>query len=603
MNLRPRPCTQCGEKVAEYGRKRCFSCLYPSLPPPVCETCGSDNHYVGGYCRRCHPRVISADNCSDCFAWGIWRRRGLCAACISFRNRGHRPGGCLTCGRTVPLKKGVCRLCHCQARAIPRTWQRPDLTTAATTGQQLFLADQIRRVHLAGHHRSRTSPATVRHQPRALCWTVPRWRQDRLVDAARDMSRVTVPDVVPLDPAFTDYIAVQADNHADAQGWSPGLRERVQQSLYLLTAVHGPHETIKASTVATLPRQQRRRAVLRVTEILATLELLNDDRPDPLDGWIHRRLSRVHPEIAAGTLVWINIVRHGGPRRRPRSPATVRNQLTAAIPFLLACSERYCTLRQVTRSDLTEWLAQCAAPHNEAVALRSMFKTLKSQRLLFTNPARGVSLGARPGTVPKPLSPEAIKSMAESAATDPALKLLIALIGIHALYPHQARALPMSAIDFVRGRLTFGDIDHPLDTFARQAAADYIELRREGWPNTRNPHLFISSQTAYSRAAATIGWMQVVLRGLPVTAQRLREDRILEEPPLPGPTHSICARSSTSLQRPDCATSASSNPSTWKKEDRVHVPTWETRCVPGSGGRTTGLMDRLLSFGTSCLRS
>ncbi|MFH8388158.1 hypothetical protein [Streptomyces sp. NPDC018036] len=535
MNLQPRPCTQCGEKVAEYGRRRCFSCLHPSLPLPVCKTCGSDNHYAGGYCRRCHPRVVSADSCSDCFAWGIWRRRGLCAACNSFRNRGHQPGKCQTCGRTLPLKKGVCRLCHCQARAIPRTWQRPDLTTAATTGQQLFLADQIRRVHLAARRpRSRTSPATVRHQPRALCWTVPRWRQDRLFEAARDMSRVTVPDVAPLDPAFTDYVAAQADNHADAQGWSPGLRERVQQSLYLLTAVHGPHETIKASTVATLPRQQSRRAVLRVTEVLATLELLNDDRPDPLDQWIHRRLSRVHPEIGEEALVWINIVRHGGPRRRPRSPATVRNQLSSAIPFLLACSERYCTLRQVTRGDLAEWLAQCPAPHNEAVALRSMFKTLKSQRLLFTNPARGVSLGARPGRVPRPLSPKAIQSMAEAAATDPALKLLIALIGIHALYPHQARALPVSAIDFVRGRLAHGDIDHPLETFTRQAAADYMELRRERWPNTRNSHLFISSQTAYSRAAVTIGWMQVVLRGLPVTAQRLREDRILEEAAVTG---------------------------------------------------------------------
>ncbi|MGG8407822.1 hypothetical protein ACM614_14965 [Streptomyces sp. 12297] len=105
------------------------------------------------------------------------------------------------------------------------------------------------------------------------------------------MSRVTVPDVAPLDPAFTDYVAAQADNHADAEGWSLGLRERVQQSLYLLTAVHGPHETIKASTVATLPRQRSRRAVLRVAEVLATLELLNDDRPDPLDKWIHRRLT------------------------------------------------------------------------------------------------------------------------------------------------------------------------------------------------------------------------------------------------------------------------------------------------------------------------
>ncbi|WP_141747236.1 hypothetical protein [Streptomyces agglomeratus] len=256
------------------------------------------------------------------------------------------------------------------------------------------------------------------------------------------MSRVTVPDVTPIDSAFTAYVATQADASAETQGWSPALRERVQNSLYLLTAVHGPHETIKASTVATLPRQQNRRAVIRVTEVLAHLALLEDDRIDPLDAWIHRRLASVHPEIREEALVWIRIVRHGGPRRRPRSTTTVRNQANSAIPFLLACSQRYRTLRQVSRADVTEWLAQCAAPRTEAVALRDIFKSLKSERLLFANPARGVSLGSRPSSVPMPLSPETIQRLTAAAETNPALKLLIALVGIHALYPHPARGCP-----------------------------------------------------------------------------------------------------------------------------------------------------------------
>ncbi|MGW3177548.1 hypothetical protein ACWDEN_47680, partial [Streptomyces sp. NPDC001153] len=89
----------------------------------------------------------------------------------------------------------------------------------------------------------------------------------------------------------------------------------------------------------------------------------------------------------------------------------------------------------------------------------------KSQRLLFVNPARGLRLGAKPTSVPTPLSPEAIQTLAAAADTDPALKLLIALIGVHALYPHQARELPLAAVDFTGGRLSFGDIDHPLDAF------------------------------------------------------------------------------------------------------------------------------------------
>ncbi|MFE9858719.1 hypothetical protein [Streptomyces sp. NPDC005780] len=150
--------------------------------------------------------------------------------------------------------------------------------------------------------------------------------------------------------------------------------------------------------------------------------------------------------------MWIRIVRHGGPRRRPRSTTTVRNQ------------------------------------------------------------------------------------------ADSALKLLIALVGIHALYSYQARALPLTAIDFTRGRLTLGDIDHPLDAFTEQAAVDYIHLRHQRWPHTRNPHVFISSQTAHTRAPVTTGWMQPLLRGLPVTARKLREDRILEEAAVTGaePQH-LCA--------------------------------------------------------------
>lgn len=151
------------------------------------------------------------------------------------------------------------------------------------------------------------------------------------------------------------------------------------RSLYLLTAVHGPHERIKASTVATLPRQRAARAITRVTEVLAHLDLLDDDRIDPLDAWIHRRLSDVHPEIRAEALVWIRIVRYGGPRRRPRSTNTVRNQVDASALFLLDCSKRYRTLRQVTRADLTEWLAHCASPHNDAVALRNMFTPLSER--------------------------------------------------------------------------------------------------------------------------------------------------------------------------------------------------------------------------------
>ncbi|MEK8141918.1 hypothetical protein NKH18_02430 [Streptomyces sp. M10(2022)] len=217
MNLQPRPCKQCGDKIAEYGRLRCFSCLHPELPPPTCKACGSDAHYVGGYCRRCHPRVPYADSCSDCLAWGTWHRHGRCAACTSLRNRGHETGTCATCRRTVPLlKHGVCRLCRCQAQAVPRTWQRPDSPPRPPPGSSCSSPIWSGGSTFAARTRERGSPEAHQHTGLSS-WAMPRWRQEPLFIAERDMSRVTVPDVEPIDPTFTAYVSVQAEASAEAQ--------------------------------------------------------------------------------------------------------------------------------------------------------------------------------------------------------------------------------------------------------------------------------------------------------------------------------------------------------------------------------------------------
>jgi hypothetical protein len=52
-------------------------------------------------------------SCVTCFAWGRLPGRS-CRACYSF-GQNHEPGECASCHRVVPLKKGYCRLCWCQA--------------------------------------------------------------------------------------------------------------------------------------------------------------------------------------------------------------------------------------------------------------------------------------------------------------------------------------------------------------------------------------------------------------------------------------------------------------------------------------------------------
>ena len=91
-------------------------------------------------------------------AWGLLTER-LCKACRSFSDT-HPAGICSTCRRDLPVNGTVCRPCRKQASLVagPGSKTALDLTVAAITGHQLFLAGTFRRPNLlgpaAGPHRA-----------------------------------------------------------------------------------------------------------------------------------------------------------------------------------------------------------------------------------------------------------------------------------------------------------------------------------------------------------------------------------------------------------------------------------------------------------------
>jgi hypothetical protein len=97
------------------------------------------------------------------------------------------------------------------------------------------------------------------------------------------------------------------------------------------------------------------------------------------------------------------------------------------------------------------------------------------------------------------------------------------------MYPRQVRELPLEAVNLRQGRLAPGELSRPLDSYTHHAAAGYLSYRRQRWPATTSPYLLVSSKTAHTGQPVTSGWMHNLLRPLPVTAQQLREDRLLEE--------------------------------------------------------------------------
>lgn len=511
MPLIPRPCPSCPAGVCEVNRTRCYRCLHPGRPVPACSCCGSGEYHVSGYCRACHPRLGIPESCRSCLGWTAQRLRGMCNPCYQFASR-HEAGTCRGCARTVPVRDGLCRLCLIQTGGLHDPAAAPP--PGGIRWHQLFFADTIHR------------PVTMRRQtePAPAPWGRPQHTQLRLCDPPRDMSRVRLRDREPADPSFAAYLLSELNRLASMRGWPDWRRDRMLWIVGRLAAGHAGDELIKASTVASAGS-----AGGHVMAFLAELGLLDDDRPDVLGTWIDARLSGVSPGIRTEAQAWIDVLRHGGPRTRPKAEATIRAKIGYIAAFLGDVSARHSSLREVTTQEIARWLAGHRDAFYEAGAIRSLFKTLAARRLIFADPARTLHTGQKLASQPVPLPETLARAIGTAAGTDPALRMVTALIGIHGMYPKQARELPLEAVDLRQGRIVHGELNRPLDSYTRQAAADYLAHRRQRWPATISPYLLVSSKTAHTGQPVTSGWMHKLLRPLPVTAQQLREDRLLEE--------------------------------------------------------------------------
>jgi hypothetical protein len=154
--------------------------------------------------------------------------------------------------------------------------------------------------------------------------------------------------------------------------------------------------------------------------------------------------------------------------------------------------------------------------------LRSLFKTLKGRKLIFTDPTRGVQWEAASHNIPLPLDTAAIRDAL--ASQDPATALGVALIAFHGLTGQQVRHLQLT--DIVDGRLSLGHRSIPSAGPVRVRLTAWLDHRARRWPHTINPHLFLTQFTAgrLTAPSSVFPWKKTTLR-----PQALREDRILAE--------------------------------------------------------------------------
>jgi site-specific recombinase XerD len=323
------------------------------------------------------------------------------------------------------------------------------------------------------------------------------------------------------------------DSYGQARGWPPDALRRAQRSLAVLLASQ-PTLTEAAPLDAAAVHQflrDRHQGALRLVEFLTDQGLLTSDPHATLDAWLARRLQELPDQVRAETQTWVEALRGHGPRAaRPHKTATIQGYLRALEPALADWSARYQSLRQVTRDDITAQLQPLTGPTRKATlaVMRSLFRALKAQRLVFTNPTAGLQLPRLPPPPALGLDP-ARRAGLLAQLQRPDQRLIVLLTGIHALQPHQIRLLTLHDVDLGAGTLLVGGRSRRLDALTLEVLHAWLQARHVRWPQSANPYLLVSQHTANGRSPVTRGFLQQVFQRLGLTASQMRIDRLLAE--------------------------------------------------------------------------
>jgi hypothetical protein len=477
-------------------------------------------------------------SCADCLAWGVLPSR-RCSACMSFRALHPEDGRCAGCARIVPLKKDYCRLCWCQASADAKGVWTPTLLPYLQQARhhQLFFAKMQRQKACKGQPRlGKRGRQPRKPNPKPATPTpVSTWVQPALFEARRDFTAFDRRRHADLTNPWLLRAQHEAKRWGEARGWTYWVANDVDRALVISLSGHIDGEKVRYSQMFPALRAHGL-SVGRTAEILNLLGLLDDDRPSQFDAWLTRKLAAVAPGIGRDVEHWLRTLHQGGPRSQPRKLETVWSYLREIQPVLLDWSTRFDHLREVTRDDILA-AGDCVSGskrHHRLSTLRSLFRHCKKTGTIFRDPAARVPVGRQEYGVVIPLHPDQI-SHALDAATSPAVRLAIALAGVHAARPKAIWAVRLADVDLGNRRLIIDGRVRSLDDLTRHVLIEWLDHRRTRWPHTANPHLIINQHTALDDRPVSKVWITDALRGQAATLERLRVDRQLDEALTHGP--------------------------------------------------------------------
>jgi hypothetical protein len=480
-------------------------------------------------------------SCGHCDSWGV---RAICEGCSSWRHPGHPVGDCIRCGREgIPLLDGLCRACclhidqhgpEARAQEWTQLWFGGELAPrlAVRSGTLGYVAP---------HQKARTRAAARRPSapPVSLHLAVP--GQGVLFDARRDWSCIAVGSLgqLPWLTPAAQALLTEFREHARAQGWDEEVRRLAARSLRIVLAWVGAAAPIREADIRGISAGRPGTSARRMLQFLASRNLIIPDPDREIDiheQAIEHRLRGFPLEIASELHRWVLVLRGEGRRQhRPMAFETIRKYLSYLYPALTAWSGRVTSLREITPDAIRHVLRQRPGQPAQdlASALRSLFRALKQERLIFRDPTRGISV---PSVVrlPVPIATDRLRGLIDRAA-GPMAQLAVALVAIHGLGKREASRLLLADLDLPGGRLlvrrSLALHTVYLDELTRALAVAWLRERHRRWPATANPHLLISQQTAAMDTLPPVSSMAMteIFRPLGLTPAGLRQDRILDE--------------------------------------------------------------------------
>ena len=480
-------------------------------------------------------------SCEHCDCWGV---RKICEGCSSWRHPGHPVGDCTRCGREgTPLLDGLCRACclhidrhgpEARAQAWTQLWFGGELAPrlAVQSGMLGYVVPQQKARARAAARRPPAPPVSPH-------LAVP--GQAVLFDARRDWSCIAVGslDQLPsLTPAAQALLA-EFREHARAQGWDEEVRRLAARSLRIVLAWVGADAPVHEADIRGISASRPGTSARRMLQFLASRNLIIPDparQTDPHEQAIEHRLRGLPAGIAGELRRWVRVLRGEGRRRHQQMAfETIRKYLGYLYPVLAAWSGQVTSLREIAPDDIRQVLRQRPGQPAQdlATALRSLFRALKQERLIFRDPTRGISV---PSVVrlPVPIATCRLRGLIDRA-DGPMAQLAVALVAIHGLGKREAPRLLLADLDLPGGRLlvrrSLALHTVYLDDLARALAIAWLRERHRRWPATANPHLLISQQTAAMDTLPPVSSMGMteIFRPLGLAPSRLRQDRILDE--------------------------------------------------------------------------